>query len=293
MADYWKSNERKYCDFCKCWIADNKPSVEFHEKGRRHQENVKKRLKVITKNSARAFKVEQNVDAAIKQMEAAALAAYRKDVETNSSADLTSLAIAKKLKDENLQLRNDSNKVWYEAKTKEGHTYYWNTITNETVWEPPKDGFLSIDEQRDEKDQEASKQLKEIDKQRRLEGLKLAQVQKADDEEERARLEREKLKERRVKEDSPPPVYGPIIDPGKNDAYGKWQTVKEEKLVDLQLPVQQEYFECPIQYEPEPVKREFKEKTIESLDVYGQSSFKKRKKIIGSNRNTRQRLDDD
>lgn len=24
-ADYWKSQDRKYCDFCKCWIADNKP----------------------------------------------------------------------------------------------------------------------------------------------------------------------------------------------------------------------------------------------------------------------------
>lgn len=25
MADYWKSNDKKYCDFCKCWITDNKP----------------------------------------------------------------------------------------------------------------------------------------------------------------------------------------------------------------------------------------------------------------------------
>lgn len=24
-TDYWKSNERKFCDFCKCWITDNKP----------------------------------------------------------------------------------------------------------------------------------------------------------------------------------------------------------------------------------------------------------------------------
>lgn len=27
-ADYWKSNDRKYCDFCKCWITDNKPVSE-------------------------------------------------------------------------------------------------------------------------------------------------------------------------------------------------------------------------------------------------------------------------
>lgn len=28
-ADYWISNERKFCDFCKCWIADNKPVSNF------------------------------------------------------------------------------------------------------------------------------------------------------------------------------------------------------------------------------------------------------------------------
>jgi WW domain-binding protein 4 len=25
MADYWKSNPRRWCDFCKCWLEDNKP----------------------------------------------------------------------------------------------------------------------------------------------------------------------------------------------------------------------------------------------------------------------------
>ena len=32
-ADYWKSNPRHFCEFCKCWIADNKPvsiQVFFH-----------------------------------------------------------------------------------------------------------------------------------------------------------------------------------------------------------------------------------------------------------------------
>ncbi|KAJ8929046.1 hypothetical protein NQ314_018315 [Rhamnusium bicolor] len=51
--------------------------------------------------------------------------------------------------------------------------------------------------------------------------------------------------------------------------------------IDLQLPVQQEYFECPVVAEPEPVVKEFKEKTVESLENFGaSSSFKKRK--IGS-----------
>lgn len=52
-------------------------------------------------------------------------------------------------------------------------------------------------------------------------------IRKAEEEEERARLVREKMKERRVKEDSPEPVYGPLLDPGRNDPYGKWESVKQ------------------------------------------------------------------
>ncbi|CAH1154245.1 unnamed protein product [Phaedon cochleariae] len=294
MADYWKSQERKYCDFCKCWIADNKPSVDFHEKGRRHQENVKKRLKSITKSSAKSQKDSENVDAAIRHMEAAAMAAYRRDVENNSSADLTSIAIAKKLEDENLAISGSGKKIWQELKSKEGNIYYWNTLTNETVWEPPVEGYLTIKEQREELDKETAKQLKEVDKQRKIEALQRVQEQKADDKEEKARLAREKMKERRVADDIPEPVYGPIIDPGKNDPYGKWETIKESKNLDLQLPARHDQFECPVVYEPEPIAKEFKEKTVESLETFGEcSKFKKRKVVAGAKRNTRQRMDDD
>jgi len=24
-TEFWKSTGKKFCDFCKCWIADNKP----------------------------------------------------------------------------------------------------------------------------------------------------------------------------------------------------------------------------------------------------------------------------
>lgn len=62
---------------------------------------------------------------------------------------------------------------------------------------------------------------------------------------------------------------------------------------DLQLP-QQDYYDCPIVVEPEPVVKEFKEKTIESLaSLEEESSFKKRKMPSVSKRNMRQRLDDD
>lgn len=297
MADYWKSQDRKYCDFCKCWIADNKPSRDFHENGRRHKENVKKRLKSISKDSSRALKESEKVDAAIKAMEAAAMEAYKKDVENN--ADWTSVAINKKMQEENLEIASGSSKkVWREVASKGGKNYFWNTVTNETSWEAPPEGHLTLQEQQKEKDKETSHQLQDIEVYNKNEALLRLQEEKHGQEEERARLAREKLKERRVKQDTPPPVYGPIIDPGKNDPYGKWQKIETSAPVDLQLP-QQEYLDCPVVVEPEPVVKEFKEKTFNSLgdsdnESLGEcSSFKKRKILSGAKRNTRKRLDDD
>ncbi|XP_030759808.1 WW domain-binding protein 4 [Sitophilus oryzae] len=294
MADYWKSQDRKYCDFCKCWIADNKPSRDFHENGRRHKENVKKRLNTISKNSAKEQRDSNKMDAAIKAMELAAMQAYQKDVQQNTAADLTSIAINQRLKDEQLEIASGVRKIWKELVAKDGKSYYWNTLTNETVWTAPPEGFLSVKEQREESLKETSKQVKEVESFRRKEALLRIQEQNHDDEERRAKLEREKLKARRVKEETPPPTYGPLLDEGKNDAYGKWQSVKEVAPLDLQLPEQPEYLDCPVVVEPEPVVKEFKEKVIESVgNDQGPSSFKKRKFSAGAKRNTRQRLDVD
>lgn len=68
-ADYWKSQGRKFCDFCKCWIADNKPSIDFHEGGKKHKENVSKRLKEIHKNSTKQAKQNKKFEDDLKKME--------------------------------------------------------------------------------------------------------------------------------------------------------------------------------------------------------------------------------
>ncbi|XP_045474326.1 WW domain-binding protein 4-like isoform X2 [Harmonia axyridis] len=289
MADYWISQERKYCDFCKCWIANNRPSVEFHEKGKRHQENVKKRLKNITKNSYKAQKELEKEDVAIKQMERAALDSYQRDIENN--ADITSAALNKKLKDENLQIKGTA-KIWHQLKSKEGDFYYWNTVTNETSWEPPAEGFLSSEEQREESFLKAKKELEEAEKESKKIGLLRSQQIKQEEEEERARIAREKLKERRVADDFPIEKPAPIIEPGNPSPYGRWETIKETPLVDYQLP-EQEYYEPPIVYEQEPIVKEFKEKKVESLEnVVGETTFKKRKINFGNKKNARQRLED-
>ncbi|KAI5752728.1 hypothetical protein M8J77_019831 [Diaphorina citri] len=80
-ADYWKSQDRKYCDFCKCWIADNKPSIQFHESGKKHKENVSKRLSEISKQSVIDQKKRDQDNADFKKMEEEALKAYMKDID--------------------------------------------------------------------------------------------------------------------------------------------------------------------------------------------------------------------
>lgn len=36
--------------------------------------------------------------------------------------------------------------LWVEAKSDDGHTYYWNVKTNDSVWKAPKEGYMTIEE---------------------------------------------------------------------------------------------------------------------------------------------------
>lgn len=98
MADYWKSNDRKYCDFCKCWIADNKSSIQFHENGKRHQQNVQKRITEISRNSYKAQQEQHKIDADLKKMNDAAMKAYMQDI--SAGADISSRELYEKQKQE-------------------------------------------------------------------------------------------------------------------------------------------------------------------------------------------------
>lgn len=62
--------------------------ISFHENGKRHKENVQKHISQLSKKSAKEFKQKEKIDDEMKKMEAAAMAAYLKDVKNNG--DLTS-----------------------------------------------------------------------------------------------------------------------------------------------------------------------------------------------------------
>ncbi|XP_038215012.1 WW domain-binding protein 4 [Zerene cesonia] len=286
MTEYWKSQARKYCEFCKCWLADNKVSISFHENGKRHKESVKKHISLISKKSAKEFKVKEKQDDDIKKMEEAAMSAYLKDVQNN--ADLTSKNINEMLGQSGNSSQDivvtasglTAEPIWHEVKGADGNSYYWNTQTNETAWDAP-DNYLSITQQEEKK-------LKESKKEKKL----LKQKQKEAIVEVKAHIARESMKELAVKKEKPPPVsvplYGP--EPRSSKPYGKWETIVHEPVekIDLQLP-KKEVFVPPVVVQPEIVR--FKEKRVESLGE-GPVEFKKRK-INNAKRNMRQKIDDE
>ncbi|XP_054479946.1 WW domain-binding protein 4 [Anoplopoma fimbria] len=164
MADYWKSQPRKFCQYCKCWIADNKPSVEFHERGKNHKENVAAKISEIKKKSIDKAKQEARETKEFAAMEEAALKAYEGDLKRmeRESAGLPALITAqpqkqpqvrpqvrpqarppakkqKKQGKANMNARGRTEaQVWVEGQTEDGHAYYYNTITGESKWEKPE-----------------------------------------------------------------------------------------------------------------------------------------------------------
>ncbi|CAK8674418.1 uncharacterized protein LOC143469480 [Clavelina lepadiformis] len=80
MASYWKSQPRKFCEICKCWIGDNKASIDFHERGKSHQEKKKRQLDQIKKRSKEQCANNAKAETYLKQMEAAAKKKYLKDL---------------------------------------------------------------------------------------------------------------------------------------------------------------------------------------------------------------------
>ncbi|XP_074596781.1 uncharacterized protein LOC141851881 isoform X1 [Brevipalpus obovatus] len=184
MSEYWKSLPKKYCDICKCWFADNKSSVEFHERGLRHKNNVQKKLAQLQKDGVKEQKSIDKYNSDIMKIEAAAMSAFAKDVindpkrakEYGASVSLTDkLKVSEKKSQPTVTVNrfgfDDSEKTeqyqnlgrekaleaitskmekkaqWLESKTGEGVSFYWNRKTLDTKWEPPKEGFMSIEEQ--------------------------------------------------------------------------------------------------------------------------------------------------
>ncbi|XP_011845646.1 PREDICTED: WW domain-binding protein 4 isoform X2 [Mandrillus leucophaeus] len=134
MADYWKSQPKKFCDYCKCWIADNRP---------------------IKQKSLDKAKEEEKASKEFAAMEAAALKAYQEDLKrlgleseilepsitpVTSTIPPTSTSNQQKEKKEKKRKKDPSKGRWVEGITSEGYHYYYDLISGASQWEKPE-GF--------------------------------------------------------------------------------------------------------------------------------------------------------
>ncbi|KAK0062221.1 WW domain-binding protein 4 [Biomphalaria pfeifferi] len=277
MSEYWKSVPRKFCDFCKCWITDNKPSVDFHERGKRHQENVELRLKEVRKKSLQKSADDEQLKKDMDKMEKAALEAFKKDLKDNPElAAKYGVSLEPKPQPSNCTQKPSQDKAKETQKEKKEKV-------EKSVWEAPED-YLSLAEQEAQKTQNVSQDSDVVEK--------------------------EETKDATVKETITPPV---VVQEAKitfkcstsnnRSAYGSWSVVKEVEQPtiydDSSTPPSLD--EIPLPEEPSaddstpvPKRPKFKEKIVTSLcPESGETvTFKKRKIATGS-RNVRQKTGDD
>lgn len=317
MAEYWVSQAKHHCDFCGCWIADNKPSRDFHERGKKHIENVKLKLAEIHKNTEKKSLKDSEVEKQMKQMEEAALQALREDLKNDPSLAVQYGLDGKKIISEieaesvptcankpqdyptsTTQADTDCGDdddagetcVWDEAKSPEGYTYYWHTVTGEVTWIKPDNYFRSKKEKRKHEqleDRWSSTDLGDTERNLKFQKMMRGKMgcQNID--------LKEKIKTTKtvpavkpvvVKEPRRPDIIetvsypiGPTVGPQtKPCAYGSWETVQhdQEPEIDLQLPTVKGQEEVKVVTIVEP-KVKFREKKAPPLgsELVG---FKKR-----------------
>ncbi|RUS22910.1 hypothetical protein BC937DRAFT_95123 [Endogone sp. FLAS-F59071] len=80
MSEYWVSQSKHWCQYCKKYIADNKATRQLHESGKTHKEAVEKFLRDVYKRNAADKKEQESVRREVERIEKAALKQYTADL---------------------------------------------------------------------------------------------------------------------------------------------------------------------------------------------------------------------
>ncbi|OWF54998.1 WW domain-binding protein 4-like [Mizuhopecten yessoensis] len=310
MATYWKSQPKKFCDFCKCWITDNKPSVDFHEKGKKHQENVKRKIDEVRRKSTKDAEKKEEAAEDFRKMEEAALEAFKKDLAENPELAAQYSAKIKAAKEKQNEGKEELEKEqksegeeeeeestpedageWLEATSPEGYSYYWHTITQEPVWVAPEK-FVSLEEQKKREEKKAKEESGQ---------LMAAEENPVEPEYTSAsNIDTETLLGM---------SFGPQPQQPVKNVYGSWITTSDNvvRTEDEPVPIEPVPVDCiplpgecelppdqPSDQQQKPKKDKFKEKKVTSLGgADGEPVAFKKRKIASGARNTRRRDNDD
>uniref|UniRef100_A0A2K6TME3 WW domain binding protein 4 n=1 Tax=Saimiri boliviensis boliviensis TaxID=39432 RepID=A0A2K6TME3_SAIBB len=312
MADYWKSQPKKFCDYCKCWIADNRPISEpsmtpvtstIPPTSVSNQQKEKKEKKKRKKDPLKGRWVEGITSEGYHYYYDLISGASQWEKPEGFQGNLKKTAV---------------KTIWVEGLSEDGFTYYYNTETGESRWEKPDDfiphtsdlpstkvnekSLGTLDESKSsespsDSDGEQEAEEREVSTETEKPKIKFKEKNKNGDGGSDPETEKEKTIQKQnvlgSNEEKPKTLK-------KSNPYGEWQEIKQEveshEEVDLELPsTENEYVstsEADGGGEPKVV---FKEKTVTSLGVVADGVapvFKKRRTENGKSRNLRQRGDD-
>ncbi|KAG0286996.1 Mismatch repair endonuclease pms2 [Linnemannia gamsii] len=80
-SEYWKSNAKFFCRFCKIYITDNKSTRGIHDQGTKHKENVERFLREQNQRGRDREAESARMDKQMDAIEKAAMKQYQLDVE--------------------------------------------------------------------------------------------------------------------------------------------------------------------------------------------------------------------
>uniref|UniRef100_A0A7S4C0A3 WW domain-containing protein n=1 Tax=Chrysotila carterae TaxID=13221 RepID=A0A7S4C0A3_CHRCT len=155
MTEYWVSQARHWCEYCKIYISGSKPSIAFHENGRKHKEAVDFFLKEMRKRGRERRQDQQELDKELSKIERQAMKQFLRDDAGANAAHATKGLPAKAPADPpdraarlaQLEATINAAKLlksapqlpsgWRACTNPDGKVYYTNDASGEMSWELP------------------------------------------------------------------------------------------------------------------------------------------------------------